>query len=142
MARPKLGEGETERLHVKISEQELTAIDDWRYANRIPSRSEAVRRLVQVGLILDRHAWQLVEAASDITNDTAVLLSSPVEISQEEIAGSMLQSWEFALQTVGVMQSALSLRTGATLDEALNQVAATRDVFNKISRRYKGEAGE
>lgn len=50
MARPRLGDGEPERLHVKISIEELTAIDDWRFANRIPSRSEAVRRLCQIGL--------------------------------------------------------------------------------------------
>ncbi|URK87754.1 hypothetical protein LP421_07920 [Rhizobium sp. RCAM05350] len=50
MARPRLGDGEPERLHVKISTEELTAIDDWRFANRIPSRSEAVRRLVQLGV--------------------------------------------------------------------------------------------
>lgn len=45
MARPKLGEGETERLHIKISAKELNAIDEWRYTKRIPSRSEAIRRL-------------------------------------------------------------------------------------------------
>lgn len=50
MARPKLGDSETERLHMKITAEELAAIDDWRYENRVPSRSEAVRRLVQVAL--------------------------------------------------------------------------------------------
>lgn len=51
MARPKLGDSDTQRLHVKISEEELRAIDDWRFENRIPSRSEAVRRLCQMGVI-------------------------------------------------------------------------------------------
>jgi len=50
MARPKLGESETERLHIKITADELKAIDDWRFENRMPSRSEAVRRLIQLGL--------------------------------------------------------------------------------------------
>ena len=65
MARPKLGESETERLHVKITADEIKAIDDWRYENRIPSRSEAVRRLVQIGLFLDDELIQAVDLASD-----------------------------------------------------------------------------
>lgn len=51
MARPKLGESETERLHIKITKDELDAIDNWRYENRIPSRSEAVRRLCSVAIV-------------------------------------------------------------------------------------------
>lgn len=66
MARPKLGESETERLHIKITKDELEAIDDWRYENRIPSRSEAVRRLVQIGLRLDRHFDALLENLNDL----------------------------------------------------------------------------
>lgn len=50
MARPKLGTSETERLQLKITADEVRAIDDWRYANRVPSRSEAVRRLVRLAL--------------------------------------------------------------------------------------------
>lgn len=50
MVRPKLSEGETVRLHMKISADELDAVDTWRYANRIPSRSEAIRLLVQKAL--------------------------------------------------------------------------------------------
>lgn len=50
MARPKLGDSETERLHVKITKDELSEIDEWRYLNRVPSRSEAVRRLCKIGL--------------------------------------------------------------------------------------------
>jgi metal-responsive CopG/Arc/MetJ family transcriptional regulator len=51
VARPKLGKSETERLHVKISADEVNSIEDWRFANRIQSRSEAVRRLCQIGLL-------------------------------------------------------------------------------------------
>lgn len=54
MARPKLGDSETERLHVKMAGEEIAAIDDWRYENRIPSRSEAVRRLCQMGVMFAR----------------------------------------------------------------------------------------
>lgn len=64
MARPKLGESETERLHIKITKDEIRDIDEWRYDHRIPSRSEAVRRLCQMALILDRELSETVETVA------------------------------------------------------------------------------
>lgn len=66
MARPKLGASETERLHLKITQDELTAIDDWRFANRVPSRSEAVRRLCQIGLRSDNDLEYQVDLAKSL----------------------------------------------------------------------------
>ena len=40
----------TVRLQVMVSPSELEAIDDWAFANRIRSRGEAVRRLIEAGL--------------------------------------------------------------------------------------------
>ena len=42
--------GKTERIHIALEPAELTAIDDYRFAARIPTRSEAIRRLIQAGL--------------------------------------------------------------------------------------------
>jgi len=39
-----------ERLQVMLSAEELSAIDEFRYKHRIPSRAAAVRELLQVGL--------------------------------------------------------------------------------------------
>jgi hypothetical protein len=55
MARPKLGDGESERLQMVITREELKAIEDWRYSRRVPSKSEAIRRLVQIGLRMSRN---------------------------------------------------------------------------------------
>jgi hypothetical protein len=38
------------RLPVLLSEEELAAIDDYRYSNRIPSRAAAIRQLLFRGL--------------------------------------------------------------------------------------------
>ena len=38
------------RLQIMLLPQELKAIDDWRFANRMPSRASAVRELLQRGL--------------------------------------------------------------------------------------------
>lgn len=44
------GEGKSERIHIALNAAELAAIDDYRFANRIPTRSEAIRRLIEAGL--------------------------------------------------------------------------------------------
>lgn len=53
MARPKLGDSESKRLQMVITEDELIAIDDWRFPNRIGTRSEAIRRLCQIAIAFE-----------------------------------------------------------------------------------------
>lgn len=38
------------RFHFVLSDAEIEAIEEWRWANRCGTRAEAVRRLVQIGL--------------------------------------------------------------------------------------------
>lgn len=40
----------TQKLQLMLDLDELQAIDDWRFANRMPSRSAAVRSLLHRGL--------------------------------------------------------------------------------------------
>ncbi|HEY0646747.1 hypothetical protein [Phenylobacterium sp.] len=39
-----------ERLQIMLTETELSALDDWRFARRMPSRAAAVRELLRLGL--------------------------------------------------------------------------------------------
>jgi hypothetical protein len=39
-----------ERLQLLLSPEELAALDDWRFANRMPSRAAAIRELLKRGL--------------------------------------------------------------------------------------------
>lgn len=39
-----------ERLQIMLSPDELTAVDDFRFRNRMPSRAAAVRELFRIGL--------------------------------------------------------------------------------------------
>jgi len=41
----------TEKLQLMLDVDELQAIDDWRFANRMPSRAAAIRELLRRGLI-------------------------------------------------------------------------------------------
>ena len=39
-----------ERLQIMLTEEELSAVDDWRFKRRMPSRAAAVRELLKRGL--------------------------------------------------------------------------------------------
>ena len=42
-----------ERLQVMLTEEELAAVDDWRFLRRMPSRAAAIRELLKRGLKAD-----------------------------------------------------------------------------------------
>ena len=39
-----------ERLQIMLTPEELAAVDDWRFKQRMPSRASAVRELLRAGL--------------------------------------------------------------------------------------------
>ena len=39
-----------ERLQIMLTEEELKALDDWRFVRRMPSRAAAIRELLKRGL--------------------------------------------------------------------------------------------
>lgn len=45
-----------ERLQIMLSEDELQALDDFRFSNRMPSRAASVRELLRRGLIAEGYA--------------------------------------------------------------------------------------
>lgn len=51
-----------QRLQIMLTEEELAAIDDWRFARRMPTRAAAVRELLKRGLaaegFLSAHAGE------------------------------------------------------------------------------------
>ncbi|MEM9010629.1 MAG: hypothetical protein AAGE18_05330 [Pseudomonadota bacterium] len=42
----------TEKLQVMLGPDERSAIDDWRFKNRMPSRAAAIRELIRRGLLV------------------------------------------------------------------------------------------
>jgi metal-responsive CopG/Arc/MetJ family transcriptional regulator len=43
-------EAKSERVTIMMAASELKAVDDWSFGQRIRSRGEAIRRLIQMGL--------------------------------------------------------------------------------------------
>ena len=39
-----------ERLQIMLTNEEIAALDDWRFARRMPSRAAAIRELLKLGL--------------------------------------------------------------------------------------------
>jgi hypothetical protein len=48
--------GRVERLQIMVTEEELVAIDDWRFERQMPSRAAAIRELLLRGLSADGFA--------------------------------------------------------------------------------------
>ena len=42
-----------ERLQIMLTQEELEALDNWRFARRMPSRAAAIRELLKRGLVAD-----------------------------------------------------------------------------------------
>ena len=40
----------SERIIIPMSESLVRRIEEWRYANRVPARAEAIRRLIETAL--------------------------------------------------------------------------------------------
>lgn len=75
----KQDEQKTERFNMFMSPSEMKAIDDWAWEKRIRSKSEAVRRLVQIGLLVDGEIEELLDTISGgvkVTSDQSAHLSS------------------------------------------------------------------
>jgi Arc/MetJ-type ribon-helix-helix transcriptional regulator len=46
-----------ERLQIMLTQDELKAIDDWRFKRRMPSRASAIRELLRLGLRTEGVEW-------------------------------------------------------------------------------------
>jgi hypothetical protein len=42
-----------DRLQIMLSPEEISALDDWRFARRMPSRAAAIRELLRRGLAVE-----------------------------------------------------------------------------------------
>lgn len=136
MARPKLGAGDTHRLQIKISDEELQAIDDWRYANRVPSRSEAVRRLVQIGLRAEREMPKLLEhdaVGSHAIQDISDTLNN---------AGTQLRqakSEDERIAIVGELIASISLKVEALYSLMVDRFMHLGDLATEIAPLVKNK---
>jgi hypothetical protein len=60
------------RLPLMVTRAEAAAIDEWRFANRIPTRAEAIRRIIALGLA--SHSGQQTDQQAREWRDDAMNL--------------------------------------------------------------------
>ncbi len=70
-----------ERLQIMLTDGELAALDDWRFAKRMPSRASAVRELLKRGLAADGFDSASVGSKS---KDYGVITSDDSEHARKE----------------------------------------------------------
>ena len=46
-----------QRTQLMMSKSEVAAVDEWAWSKRIRARSEAIRRLLELGLAADASGW-------------------------------------------------------------------------------------
>lgn len=135
MARPKLGESETERLHVKITADEINSIDDWRYANRIPSRSEAVRRLCQIAVHLDNVIPKIMQQTKELMEaDISVMNADGLFASEDYFRSSNAAHRQLFREAAIMGEIWLALRKGETVE---GSVAFVKQVEKRIDALFE-----
>jgi hypothetical protein len=60
-----------QRLQVMLTPQELSEIDDWRFMQRMPSRSAALRALLKLGLASQSIIAPFASGSQDFSEDAS-----------------------------------------------------------------------
>lgn len=72
------------RVPIMMSEEELSAVDDWRFSMRVATRSEAIRRLAASAITLHSGANDYFERTHNLLED-CVRLESDIRGAAEKI---------------------------------------------------------
>jgi hypothetical protein len=133
MARPKkpTDELKDQRVPIVMSEAELQQIDDWRFANRLPSRGDAIRRLCQIGMLVEEEIEHIADMAVEAMN----LVTNEIGAARNEFRTVINSETVDALFTQDEINDALSVGIKRHLEvldrvDALGQVVIT--LYNAI----------
>lgn len=130
------------RVPIMFSDGELDAIDEWRFANRISSRSEAIRRLCRIALIVGDRLDEMLPRLAEFTDELFKIVSD--EMPQQAIAED---AWQQKLLDLGLKNDGLlnlltelmelastsrPLRTNESYSEAMQEAALAKVRFANI----------
>lgn len=127
------------RVPIMMSDAELKAVDDWRFANRVATRSEAVRRLVRIGLATDDWIDQ-AEKSVDYALDSFMKRfhdapEAPVSSEDQSLFKSLMFAW---LDVLTVTRVAAVIRETGNTAEALAEAKHIRtEVLNEKIRFFR-----
>ncbi|WP_155931817.1 hypothetical protein [Methylopila sp. 73B] len=116
----------SERIQVLLSPSELKAIDDWGFSCRIRSRGEAIRQLVDIGL-LSHKDHEVTKAALHLADVHSKILAPYLEVPGT-----------FSNETLQELLDALDRMIG--LQEKLNEDAP--EIAGRIKARMDAALAE
>lgn len=113
------------RVPIMLSAQELQQIDDWRFANRVATRSDAIRRLTQIALAFDAKADEI--AAKSRANTKLILdgIEHLQRVKDSEAAPTGEELRNLFMLFLETMKGA------STLGQLINVVASPAKVFRE-----------
>lgn len=144
MARPKLGASDSKRLQMVITEDELKAIEDWQFTNRVPSKSEAIRRLCQIGLQVEEPLLKLFDRARSYLAETEtpefLAMWSDDALKAAWTEKTTEDSFQMAVRALQIVEIMVSLQQGSSVEDAVSTAASEKERFEHYFRSApKGE---
>lgn len=136
-----------QRVVTMMSPSELEAIDDWMFKNRIRSRGEAIRRLVQIGMNFDKRADALLGfafSASKQAMQSGDALKQAFEkddLSKLEAQAVVYEAYrdflELTMDTVNEIGVVFATSAAMRLDDA--DLRSLIDIMDEVDRRLTVE---
>lgn len=130
-----------------LSEAEMAEIDNWRFSNHVATRSEAIRRLCQMALILDSKLTPIAEAVNAFGTENAQLMEAYRDLLDNKAdhedaakraavyAASSLAKYQNMLFTIReVTGRAYDFKRQGSYEEAAAEAEANRQFFDEILR--------
>ncbi|WP_425665716.1 hypothetical protein [Sinorhizobium fredii] len=121
------------RVPIMMSDEELKLIDDWRYKNRVATRSDAVRRLARIGTAVDEWvdtADQQMEAAIESFLKTTIGGSGEFPEDKLQYYNDIWNALTDVQLLVGQVSAVASeMRKRADVEDAIDVARTRRQAF-------------
>lgn len=149
------------RVPIMMSEDEMAVIDDWRFENRVATRSDAIRRLCRIGLLWDDVAGllhqELVSTISDAergTEEFVGVLGNPTDEAPAWVSKFVLASLRANMKILehlseigDIVRMAASPADAMKLegkfeDANLVSLRLQSEILAEAAKRYGADIGE
>ena len=130
-----------------MSDEELNLVDDWRFKNRVATRSESVRRLCHIGLTFDEHRAEFIEAFKGQYEELTKALAILADMVQGQDATEREKALgQIVLRTISKQISSLVLvrvitgiANNAKADRDIEDILKdTRELTDGLSDEFHG----
>lgn len=122
-----------------LSVDEVNSIDDWRFTNRVATRSEAIRRLCQIGMAFDAKSAELSEASEEGINILSHWFGRIGELQNERDYERLTTIYEEALVRYQNLTDAIFLPL-ITLRSIVDEMGSRQDLSAAIAEAKEAAA--